>query len=228
MLNESTATPSATTDVIDFIGRRIAQGTFRSGDRLPTELQLAQQFQVSRPVIREAISQLKADGLVRSVRGSGLYVCDLSDKRSFKIDACQLDAKAVLQLLELRQPVEVSAARLAAARRSEEDLTNLRAAHDAMIVSKDWSEEGVTADMMFHQCIAAACHNGFYLDFLAYMGGLMRESIRAARSASHDPHIKQVTIEEHQRILSGIELKDPERAAYAMMAHIDGARERMA
>lgn len=221
-------THSIANEIVEFINGRIAQGAFRSGDRLPTELQLARQFQVSRPVVREAISQLKADGLVRSLRGSGLYVQNLSDKKSFKVDINHaFDPNVVLQLLELRQPVEVSAARLAAARRSEEDLANLHAAHDAMLASEDWSEEGVTADIMFHQSIAAACHNGFYVDFLAYLGGLLRESIRVARSASHDPKVKQVTINEHQRILAAIQFQDPERAAFAMMAHIDGARDRM-
>ncbi|KKC33109.1 hypothetical protein WH91_10315, partial [Devosia psychrophila] len=179
-------------------------------------------------MVREAIAELKADGIAISRRGSGLFVADLSDRNSFKVDRpAVLLPENVKQLFELRQPVEISATRFAAARRTDDDLQKLRRAHERMVAASDWAEEGVTADLQFHQMIAAAAHNAYYLDFLGYLGGLMRESIQVARAESRDSRVQGVTLEEHLNIFKGIESRDPERAAHAMMTHLEGARNRM-
>lgn len=210
-----------------YLSRNIRSGLFASGAKLPTEQALSRQFGVSRTVVREAISRIKADGLVHSRQGSGVFVANSAMRRSFKLGEDLVDAAEVLALSELRQPLEMAAARLAAARRTDEDLARIAAAHQAMIHSVDWSEEGVVADLEFHHAIAIATGNTYYADFMAFLGGVLQATIRTARLKSGQPEIKLITLDEHARILQAIEDRDPESAALAMNAHLQGARQRM-
>jgi GntR family transcriptional repressor for pyruvate dehydrogenase complex len=206
----------------------IRSGSYGAGSRLPTEKMLCEQFGVSRTVVREAIARIKADGLVRSHQGSGLYVAETYDRRSFKVDDdFGNDIKRVLGFFELRDPIEMSAARFAAARRTDDDLARISAAHEAMIASGDWSDEGVSADLRFHHAIALATQNDFYADFMAFLGGVVRASIRIARAKSGQFKINAITIEEHAKVLHAIRDRDPEGAALAMHSHLLGARGRM-
>ena len=134
--------------IAEKISESILAGKFEAGARLPTEKALCEQFGVSRTVIREAISRIKADGVVNSLQGSGLYVAHPFQRRSFKFDQnFESELSRVIGLFELREPVEMAAARLAAARHTHGDLARISAAHAAMINAADWSEEGVTADL---------------------------------------------------------------------------------
>ena len=230
MAQSKSATPGRgmlADEIADYLSANIRSGAFAHGTKLPTEHSLSEQFGVSRTVVREAISRIKSDGLVTSRQGSGVYVAHSSTRRSFKLGESLVDAADVLALFELRQPLELASARLAAARRTEEHLERIRQAHAAMEDSSDWSEEGVIADLAFHHEIAMATGNGYYADFMAFLGGALQNTIRAARSGSGRPEIKKITISEHARILAAIEQRDPESAAMAMSMHLQGALERM-
>jgi GntR family transcriptional regulator, transcriptional repressor for pyruvate dehydrogenase complex len=121
----------------------------------------------------------------------------------------------------------MAAARLAAARRSDVDLARIRDAHEALVASDDWSEEGVTADLRFHRAVALATQNDFYVDFMALLGGAVRAAIGIARSKSGEARIKAITVEEHANVIHAIRDRDPEGAALAMHTHLVGARARM-
>lgn len=230
MAQSKSATPARgmlADEIAQYLSTKIRNGFFAYGTKLPTEHSLSDQFGVSRTVVREAISRIKSDGLVTSRQGSGVYVAHSATRRSFKLGEQLIDAADVLALFELRQPLELASARLAAARRTEDDLERIRRAHAAMEDSSDWSEEGVIADLAFHHEIALATGNAYYADFMAFLGGALQSTIRAARSGSGRPEIKQITIDEHARILHAIEQRDPETAAIAMSMHLQGAKERM-
>ena len=214
-------------EIAEYLSSKIRSGVFPYGAKLPTEHSLSDQFGVSRTVVREAISRIKSDGLVTSRQGSGVYVAHSATRRSFKLGEQLAEPGDVLALFELRQPLELASARLAAARRTEDDLERIRKAHAAMEDSSDWSEEGVLADLAFHHEIALATGNAYYADFMAFLCGALQDTIRAARSGSGRPEIKQITIGEHARILLAIEQRDPESAAIAMSTHLQGAKERM-
>jgi DNA-binding FadR family transcriptional regulator len=222
------AKASATHEIASFLSSRIRAGELAPGARLPTEQALARQFEVSRPVVREAISRVKANGLVRSRQGSGLYVADLLDRRSFTVgDDLVGDISGILRLFELRLPMEMSAARLAAARRTAIDLDRLDAAHARMVEADNWSDEGVVADLAFHHAIAVATQNTYYADFMAFVGGVLHDGMRVARSKSRWVDVRSITIDEHARILRAIRNQDPEPAALAILTHIESARDRM-
>lgn len=226
------ARPSARLPVVEEIARYlvtlIRDEVIGAGEKLPTELTLSRHFNVSRTVVREAISRLKSDGLVESRQGSGVSVVPASLRRSFKLHESNLDRGQVIALLELRQPLEMASARLAAARHTEEELDAILEAQQRMESSLDWSDEGVQADLDFHHAIAKATGNPFYADFMAFLGGALRASILTARSESKNPNIKSVTLEEHARIVSAIAERDADRAGQAMLLHLHGASIRMA
>lgn len=226
------ARPAARLPVVEEIARYlvslIRDEVIGAGEKLPTELTLSRHFNVSRTVVREAISRLKSDGLVESRQGSGVSVVPASLRRSFKLHESNLDRSQVIALLELRQPLEMASARLAAARHTGEELDAILEAQQRMESSLDWSDEGVQADLDFHHAIAKATGNPFYADFMAFLGGALRASILTARSESKNPNIKSVTLEEHARIVAAIAERDADRAGQAMLLHLHGASIRMA
>jgi GntR family transcriptional regulator, transcriptional repressor for pyruvate dehydrogenase complex len=213
------------TEIAAYLTNAIRGQVFAAGTQLPTEEALCRQFGVSRTLVREAISRMKSDGLVRSRRGSGLYVAEPFERRSFKVDDnLGTDMESVLRMLELRQPVEIAAARLAAVRRSEADLERIRHAHVALAGPEEWSVE---KDLLFHLAIAAATHNTYYVDFMEVIVSVIRESIRVMREGSAAPGVDDITRQEHERILVAIENADPEAAGLSMHYHLVWARERM-
>src|SRR6185436_825271 len=118
--------------VVRSLTASIAGGRIRVGEKLPTEQELCGEFGVSRTVVREAISSLRADGLVVSHQGKGVFV-QRSRPDGFQIDPSELEAaQEVIKVLELRIGVEAEAAALAARNRSAGDVKRLRAAHMRM------------------------------------------------------------------------------------------------
>lgn len=220
-------TPAAE-EIAQYLATLIRDGAIAAGAKLPTEQNLCRQFSVSRTVVREAISRLKSDGLVESRQGSGVSVIAASLRRSFKLHGAILFHQQVIELLELRQPLEMASARLAALRHTAQDLHQIIDAQNRMTASLDWSDEGVQADLDFHHAIAKATGNPFYADFMAFLGGALRATILTARLESKNPNIKAITLDEHSKIIRAIVARDPEAAGSAMLLHLRGAAERMA
>jgi GntR family transcriptional repressor for pyruvate dehydrogenase complex len=225
---DGTGRPAMAARVAAYLEGAILDRTFEPGAKLPTEGMLSQQFGVSRAVVREAIARVKAEGLVRSRQGSGLYVAPPSERRSFRINGDPArDTDRMFAFFELRRPMEVASARLAAARRSAHDLGRIAAAHEGMSVVDDWSRDGVDADLRLHHAIAVATHNPYYIDFMAFLGNVIGASMRMARAETGQAVRDALTIAEHALILRAIEAGDPDAAARAMEHHLDAARERM-
>jgi GntR family transcriptional repressor for pyruvate dehydrogenase complex len=206
----------------------IAGGLYGPGDRLPTEQSLVQQYGVSRAVVREAISRLKSDGLVRSARGSGLFVAPPAERKSFKIAPGTLtDRDEMLAIMELRETVEAAAAALAAERRTPDQLASIRTAHEAFLAADERSEAGVQADVAFHVSIAEATGNPQFVAFVSFLGGSLARVIRQVLGAGRYPAVKRITADEHAPILAAIEARDPAAARAALEAHLAGVRRRL-
>jgi len=105
------------------INAQVQRGELLPGDRLPSERKLCELHGVSRSVVREALSQLKSDGIIETRRGSGAYVLERDQRQSFRMQDVAIDERDSLALvMELIVTVEVAATRLAAQRRTPEDL----------------------------------------------------------------------------------------------------------
>ena len=207
----------------------IQDGTFKPGDRLPTEAQMTIQHGVSRTVIREAIVMLKAAGLVDPRRGSGVFVLEAppEQRRPYtNIDYERIPS--VLELMELRAPVEIEAAGLAAQRRSpaqEEAMLMALAALDRCIAR---GEAAVEADFTLHVAIAEATNNSRFVEILRAMGRelIPRGSLSSSSGEKSDKDYLEQINREHTKIIAAICDGDVEGARSAMSAHLNGSMQR--
>lgn len=228
-----TLTPSAqplTTPIATWLKHEIEQQRLRPGDKLPSEKQLCGQFSVSRSVVREAVSQLKSEGLVSSHQGRGVFVNERGTRQSFRLDPTRLDDEEDLAyVLELLITIEVAATRLAALRRTPEDLKRIRRALIGMEYAIANDELGDTEDYLFHQSIVDAAQNPHFIALNEYLEQHIRRLIRKARSntAQYHQDLVECVQQEHQAIFRAIEAGDPDAAASAAEAHLRNAAERL-
>jgi GntR family transcriptional repressor for pyruvate dehydrogenase complex len=212
-------------EIAAFLSLNIRNGNFPEGSRLPSEQALAEQFEVSRPVVREAISRIKADGLTISRRGSGSFVTSLANRLSFKIDSTVIkDPSAVIKLFELRLPIETSSAILASQRRTKKDLEKIEYFCNAMKIC-DETEIDIN-DLKFHLSIADATQNKYYTELMAHLGSVIYSSIRYARTNS-DFRVHNKTLLEHEKIFFAIRDRNPIAAEATIRSHIKSALKRM-
>ena len=208
---------------------KIISGVLKEGDKLPSENEIARSFSVSRPVIREALTRLQADGLVYSRQGAGSFVKARPPEGLTRFVEAS-DVPSLLRCFEARIPVEGAAASLAALRSNAEDLKIIEAAlkvfEDALI-----SGDGIpaNADYDFHMAIAKATGNDFYVNMLSLLNTSMVSGIRVALKITKigsKERMEQVC-KEHRGIYEAIASGDPEGADLAMRYHIHSARARV-
>ncbi len=214
--------------VADALEAEIRGGRLAPGARLPTEVALATQFAVSRTVVREAVSRLKSLGMVDSRQGSGVYV-RAAGTEPLRFEAAHLASRdAVVQMAELRRPLESEVAALAAERRTPQDLARIRAAIGALDEAVAAGQGGAEQDLAFHLAVAEAAHNPFLIGTLQYLHGLLQGAIRVTRAneARRDDFAREVA-REHERIAQAIEAGDPVAAREAAKAHMDNAIRRI-
>lgn len=208
----------------------ILTGRIEVGTKLPSEGELAAHFQVSRPVVREALTQLRERGLIDTVNGSGTYARRPDPDHLADVFLRHLRFETVARpqvienLYEARLSVEVTAARLAAVRATEADRSTMRTCLDRMHSAAGDSSEWVAADMGFHQAIADGSHNVFFGAFLSPMTKIIEVSMSESR---RDPAGVAAGISAHEAILQAIAARDEEGAGRAMTAHLEDSKARL-
>jgi GntR family transcriptional repressor for pyruvate dehydrogenase complex len=204
----------------------IGHGTWQPGELMPSEGDLATRFEVSRTVVREAISRLRAAGLVETRRGRGSFVLTRPAAQDFTHSIGTVRSlNDRLQMLELRRGIEVEAAALAAARRTPATLAAIDAALRRMATIRGGASDAVEADFAFHRAIAAAAANRFFLDLLDTLGAgaITRPYAGTERDPGHLDHV----LDEHHKIRDPISAGDALGAAAAMRTHLDASRARL-
>lgn len=207
---------------------QIVAGSLPIGERLPSESQLCEIFGVSRPVVREAIFRLQADGLVVTRHGAGTYVAMRPQDEFLNLApiGCIAD---LMRCYEFRIALEGEAAFLAAQRRTPETL----AAIDTSLAELDRAiqkkEVGAEADRHFHVVIAQASQNDLFYRGLDALSSRMFTSMYVARSLSlgHSPARLLLVQSEHEAIAAAIRSGDADIARAKMRSHIDNARARV-
>ncbi len=235
-------TPEATTSLftrkprnlaqalVDELTTRMHSGQLAPGAKLPTEAEIMREFSVSRTVVREAISRLQAAGLAQTRHGVGTFVAQAGSGAPFRITADQLETlHDVISMLELRIGLEAEAASLAALRRTDDNLTALRAAQEAFWQAIQAGEDAVAADFQFHLEIARATQNVHFAAMLGALGATVIPRARLARDLPDEPrataYLERVHAE-HEAILAAITCHDAEAARTAMRIHLANSRER--
>jgi DNA-binding FadR family transcriptional regulator len=217
-------------ELVDRFNDRIRSGQLPPGVKLPTEAAIMEEFEVSRTVVREAISKLQAAGLVETRHGIGTFVIGPGDAPSFKITPEQFSTlQDVIAVLELRIGLETEAAGLAAQRRTADNLAALRRALDAVIAAVEAGQDSVAADFQFHLEIARATQNSHFTELMATLGSQIIPRARlepaADMSAERQAYMRRVNAE-HESILDAIASQDAESARAAMRTHLSNSRER--
>jgi DNA-binding FadR family transcriptional regulator len=219
-----------TEQVIESLRRRVTDGTLKPGDKLPTEKLLIEEFGVSRTVVREAISGLRADGLVEPRQGIGVFVREPEERHPEMafLSVSPDKISAIIEMLELRAAVEIEAAGLAAIRCSPAQEISIREAFSDMEQHIAKGESAGEADREFHLAIADATNNRSFRDFFTFLGS--RTIPRAQLDDSEDrtrlpTYVRQVQ-DEHRAIMEAICDRDSDAARDAMRVHLKGSQDR--
>lgn len=195
--------------VTDQLRAEIRSGRWAVGSRIPTEPELTELTGTGRNTVREAVQALVHAGMLERRQGSGTYVIAISDLggtlAKYFADAQQRD------VLELRQALDTTAARLAAQRRDESDIANLLRLLEER--RQAWDEENtaaIDADVELHRAIVVASHNAVYLEFYDSLLPVIEQGIRTHTAKSGDSFHA-----EHAELVHAVIDGDPERAARA-------------
>lgn len=212
----------------ELILARIVKGEFAQGERLPSEVRLCEEFGVSRPVVREALSRLQADGLVVSRQGSGSYVMRRPSEDMISIAPAGSIAD-LMRCFEFRIALEGETAALAALRRSSEDMAQIDAAMQALDTAIEQGEVGTARDVDLHMAIARATRNKLFETSLKSVFAQLEGGMQLARSLSlRRSRVRLETVQrEHTVIVEAIRAEDAEAARAAMRTHINNARARI-
>jgi len=205
--------------IADTVADAIEAGQYRIGDRLPTERELAEQFGVSRPTLREAMIALEMLGMIEARHGLGIYVTGNvrpvtpSPDMDFEIGA--------FELIEARRLFEGEAAALAATSITDAQIAEL----EALLLRMHEEEEeirGEEADREFHLTIARATGNGAIIATIENLwdwrnrSPLARNILTRARGMGLEPRIV-----EHRRVVDALKARDPAAARQAMRDHLE-------
>ena len=197
----------------------IASGEFEVGERLPSERNLADRFQVSRTSVREAVIALEVQALVEVRGGSGIYVCKPPDSiRPVYVP----DGPGPFELLRARRLMEGEIAAQAAELRKDTDIDRIYSALAAMRDHCDDKRANEDADRLFHVRIAEATGNAVLSHMVSALWEQRRGPIWARlEDHFHTPLLRQASLQDHQRVFSALVARDAAGARAAMHAHID-------
>jgi GntR family transcriptional regulator, transcriptional repressor for pyruvate dehydrogenase complex len=210
------------------IEEAIIDGTFAIASQLPSEQNLADQFGVSRNVVREAFKFLQERGLIEILNGSGAYVCQPSSEATSNALGRYIRllgaGASIAALYEARRTLEGANVRFAAQRADDEDLATLggcikRMEEHAGSIEK-WSE----ADLDFHLAIAKATHNPFLRLLLEPLVDQLREVIAEGYRV---PGAVERGLQAHIRLFRCIKARDSEGAHQAIMEHLNDSEARL-
>lgn len=220
--------------VIEHISSQITEQRLLAGEKLPTESEIMRIYDVSRTVVREAISHLKAAGLVETRHGIGTFVLPPSSHGIGLHNATIVTVRDVLDVLEVRISLETEAAWLAASRRSEAQVQDM--AKLLVIMQDNIDDSGaqasasVDADVQFHLLIAQATCNPYFVELLSHLGNTIipRARLNTAQLEQDKPSLYLGRVHrEHENIYQAIQRKDAEAARAAMRTHLSNSRERL-
>lgn len=218
-------TARASEEVFAQLKATVLSGLFKAGDKLPSERELTEEFQVSRGVIREAIRMLELSGflMIRQGHGGGAYVTDLTLKHVANafLDLFQSNALSMAEVAQVRLFIEPEVARLAALNFNDEHIRRIDEAeareHDSYTSLPDYISRLTTV----HKVLAGICGNQFFEAIVKSMMEITAEMVQKAIPNPDTLH----TPGEHRRIIDAVKAGDGSQAAKEMYSHLIGFME---
>jgi GntR family transcriptional regulator, transcriptional repressor for pyruvate dehydrogenase complex len=216
-------------EVSDELYEMIRSGSLKPGEQLDSIQQLAENFQVGRPAIREALSALSSMGLIEIKQGEGTFVktFDPAIMNHPLSAALLMDQDNIKHLLEVRKILESGTAEVAAKKRTEENLIELKDMLFNMEKVSDDEELSDKADISFHVAVANASQNELLITLMNHVSELMTEKMRDIRRValySEEMTLKQL-YQQHVRIYDAILAQDEDGARSAMLFHLQSVEE---
>lgn len=212
--------------IISQISDAIISGELRPGDRLPPERELAEQFGVSRTVIRDAVKTLAGRGILQVKHGAGIFVATSEENMVGRLgalaDVLPLQGAGLRDLFEIRKVLEAKGAEWAAQRRSAHHVERLTGIVEAARRHSGDLDVLSERDAQFHVAIAEASQN---LVLVRVMLALLDLLETARRESLSIPGRAELSLDQHERILEQIEARNPETAYKAMLDHLDSVEK---
>ena len=210
--------------IVRQVEESLEKGELKTGDKLPAERDLAEQFGVSRTAVREAVKVLREKGLVEAFPGKGTLIME-GTPHTMRISLDRMlktNQEGSTYLAEVREMIEPEIAAMAAARADGEDLAAMRESVGVMDEAKKDPEAYIEADLDFHLAMAEAAGNPIILSLIDSIVGLLREQRMGIFQVDGGPERGQY---HHRRILEAVEHRDSAGAREAMKAHMRQVRE---
>jgi GntR family transcriptional regulator, transcriptional repressor for pyruvate dehydrogenase complex len=207
-------------DIVQQFHGLIRQGKLKHGDRLPSERDLAQRFNVSRSSVREAIRSLELQGLVVSRRGSGTFINteNLDSVVALVAAALNTDGDNLTDIFEMRHLLEPPLAALAAQRATPEEIARMRLILEEQKRQISAGETGVESDTAFHFALASATHNAAVIKVVSAVEDILQ---RSRDRSLQEPGRPQRSLASHCQILDMVENRDVAGAQHAMEHHLE-------
>ena len=210
---------TAQKEIISKIRDLINYKNLEPGDKLPSERMLSEKFGVSRGNLREAIQSLEFYGLLKSRPQSGTFIADIGPvaMKGMLEEILRLEEPDFKSLVETRILLELKTSRLAALRRTDEDLAQMKGALDAYSTKVLKGEDAVQEDLLFHLSIAKASGNSTMNRFML----IITPEIITNFEKYHvcDENQAFLGIQEHTDIYEAIKIQDPKLAKEKMKIH---------
>ncbi|WP_108660938.1 FadR/GntR family transcriptional regulator [Acuticoccus kandeliae] len=207
--------------VIQHVLDRVSAGAFRAGDSLPSEAELARQLNVSKPVVREAISRLAALGLVQTQQGKATTIQGLTSAplEAFFRLAVRATDSGLREAIELRRGLETEIAALAATRANRFNIEQMATSIDRMRDNIDGNfDKWLQGDMGFHLALARGSGNALFEHLIEALSDIMRFTMTAL-GTQRDLRDPAATVRRHEAVLEAVKAGDPARARVAMIEH---------
>lgn len=212
-------------EVAETIYDMIRGGQFKPGDKLDSVQQLAENFNVGRSAIREALTALRAMGLIEIRQGEGTYVKEFDTNQiNFPLStAILMNSEDIAHLLEVRKILEAGTVSSAAQKRNDFHLQAMENALNEMQKANGDEELGEKADLQFHLAIAESSQNPLLISLMNHVSGLIGETMKETRKLWL--YSKQTTTDrlhdEHYDIYKAIKEQDADQARILMLNHIE-------
>ena len=219
--------------VVRQIEELILRGILRPGERLPSERELSERLGVSRPSLREAVSELQERGLLTTKAGAGVYVAEVLGN-AFSPALIRLFAahdEAVFDYLAFRRDLEGLAATRAALSATETDLKVINTLFEKMETAhaKRNPADEAELDAQFHLAIIEASHNVIMLHMMRSMFDLLKEGVFYNRSVMfRHRNTRDILLEHHRAMNDAIQARDPDAAREAVQVHLSFVEDAMA
>lgn len=205
--------------------QELRSGKFKVGDRLPPERDIAEQFGVSRTVIREALIMLEIEGWVGVKKGSGVYITHLSPQAEVAKE--NMNSIGVFELLQARQLLESGIAEFAAMQTSRNDISALRDILQREREKLESGEDDYLEDEEFHHTIAAMTQNEALIRMQKTLWSYRSESPMWKGLHAHITNFeyRKQWLADHEAILNALQRKDPASARKAMWQHLENVKQ---